>query len=513
MQHGKRSNLPQSRWLQWLIVGAAALIVCVGIATVILVHSGPLTRESVASDLQAGLGGKVTFGRFHSRYLPYPECVAEDVAISETNGGKTLLITVAKLTIEPGFFALFTNGIDNVRADGLRVVVPAGLGLNSGPSSPTRSKHWVKEFVADGSIVEFQGHSPGRESLRFEIHQLTLDKSGNNSQIKFHADLLNPKPPGELRADGQFGPWRTDDPGATPASGAYVLEHAKLDGFKGIAGEISSQATFRGTLSSLEIDGTTQSPNFEVKQIGHPVPLNTHFRAKVNGTNGDVVLQPVDLTVEGTALHSEVTVNWRGPEHKRKIDIEVSGDGRVQDLLKLFTRDTPAPMTGAIRLKAAIRLPPGPRPFLRKLALEGDFTIDGVRFSKPGTEQSLETMSVRAQGKKPDKQPQPEDVSARTRGHVVLRDGKADFSNLLFEVPGASAQLHGTFNLLNQRVNLEGLLKTQATLSHSTSGIKAVLLKPIDSFFKKKHAGAQVGVSITGTYGHPSFGLDLDAHK
>ena len=96
---------------------------------------------------------------------------------------------------------------------------------------------------------------------------------------------------------------------------------------------------------------------------------------------------------------------------------------------------------------------------------------------------------------------------------AVADDGVARFSKLTFEVPAATAELHGSFNLVDQRINLEGKLKTEASLSHTTSGIKAVLLKPLDPFFRKKHAGAEVGVSMRGTYEHPSLGLDLDAHK
>jgi hypothetical protein len=39
--------------------------------------------------------------------------------------------------------------------------------------------------------------------------------------------------------------------------------------------------------------------------------------------------------------------------------------------------------------------------------------------------------------------------------------------------------------------------------------MKALILKVLDPFFKKKHAGYMMPVKITGTYEHPSFGLDL----
>jgi len=52
-------------------------------------------------------------------------------------------------------------------------------------------------------------------------------------------------------------------------------------------------------------------------------------------------------------------------------------------------------------------------------------------------------------------------------------------------------------------------LDMQAELSQTTKGIKSFLLKALDPFFKKKHAGAVVPIKITGTYGHPSYGLSL----
>ncbi len=39
--------------------------------------------------------------------------------------------------------------------------------------------------------------------------------------------------------------------------------------------------------------------------------------------------------------------------------------------------------------------------------------------------------------------------------------------------------------------------------------MKGLLLKALDPFFKKKRGGYIVPVKITGTYQHPSFGLDL----
>ena len=52
-----------------------------------------------------------------------------------------------------------------------------------------------------------------------------------------------------------------------------------------------------------------------------------------------------------------------------------------------------------------------------------------------------------------------------------------------------------------------------SSVSHTAHGPKAVIFKLVDPFFKKKPKGSQVPVKITGTYEHPSFGLDLSGQK
>ena len=70
--------------------------------------------------------------------------------------------------------------------------------------------------------------------------------------------------------------------------------------------------------------------------------------------------------------------------------------------------------------------------------------------------------------------------------------------------PGATAHLHGTYDVVTEAVNLQGLLLMQADLPHATSGFKSVLLKPINVFLRKNHhGGARIPVIITGTYDHP----------
>jgi hypothetical protein len=100
-------------------------------------------------------------------------------------------------------------------------------------------------------------------------------------------------------------------------------------------------------------------------------------------------------------------------------------------------------------------------------------------------------------------------VLSDLKGHVLLRDGTARLSNLSFSVPGALAQMQGTYDLITEQIDLRGTLKTDSEPSDTTHGMKALMLKVLDPFFKKKHTGYAMPVKITGTYEHPEFGLDL----
>jgi hypothetical protein len=100
-------------------------------------------------------------------------------------------------------------------------------------------------------------------------------------------------------------------------------------------------------------------------------------------------------------------------------------------------------------------------------------------------------------------------VLSDLKGHAVVKNGTARLSSLSFRVPGAMAQMQGTYSLITEKIDLRGTLKTDADVSKTTHGIKSLLLKVLDPLFKNKRGGYVAPVKITGTYQHPLFGLDL----
>src|SRR5207249_11692948 len=142
-------------------------------------------------------------------------------------------------------------------------------------------------------------------------------------------------------------------------------------------------------------------------------------------------------------------------------------------------------------------------------SLTGDFGIDEGNF-KPRTQEKVNKLSAGARGEKGEEKDGADlqTVLTNLKGHVALSNGIAKFSHLSFTMLGASAQLDGSYNVITEKIDLHGVLRTDAELANTVHGPKALFLKVLDRFFKKKHAGYIAPVKITGTYDHPSFGLD-----
>jgi hypothetical protein len=75
-----------------------------------------------------------------------------------------------------------------------------------------------------------------------------------------------------------------------------------------------------------------------------------------------------------------------------------------------------------------------------------------------------------------------------------------------------AAEIEGTYDLIDHRVNLRGTLHTSGKLADTTKDFESVVLKALVPFFKKKSVTV-VPFVITGTSSDPSFALDLTAKR
>jgi hypothetical protein len=497
-------------------IGTVLALVVISAAVGLLLSHWPFTRDVVVKALQETFSSTVEVKGFHETYFP-PGCIAEGVTFRRnSDDDDPPIAAIEKLTIQGAYWEFFRTPkrVRRVRIEGLRMFVSSGserIGNPARPGSPKQSALIVDQITADGAVVEFASGQSGKEPLKFEIHKLMLNSVADDRPMSFHAVLLNAEPPGEIRTKGQFGPLQPQDVGQTRLSGSYDFERADLGVFSGIGGTLASTGKFNGVLEHIEIEGGTDTPDFQVTRSHHPVHLKTQFQGIVNGMDGDVSLSSVRAQFERTSLVSQVEVAKKAaPESVGGKTISLGTtelQGQIQDWLRLLAKADHPALTGAMNFKTQVQVPPGKRPFIERVNLQGDFGIDAASFARATTQEKVDNLSQLAQGEK--KNDDPASVVEDLKGHVVLDHAIATFSELSFSVPGALAHLHGTYGLLTQQVNLHGTLQLDHKLSKGSTGVKSVLLKSVEPLLKKKNAGEIVPIKIGGTFIHPSYGLDV----
>lgn len=515
----------QNRAAHSMKVSKTALLVfgvftlALGIGGMILALHWPFSQEGITQSLQEDFPVTVSFQKFHSAYFPHPGCVGEGLAFRRLGSSPDTppIVTIQRFTIEAHYTDLLLRPgyLASIVMNGFRVhVPPPGTTLEQSSWKETKSTTRVGEIVADGAAVEI-ARADANAPLRFEIHTLKLTSVSSSKPMSYDVSLHNPLPPGEIRAHGHFGPWNSSDPGQSPVEGQYTFQNADLGTFNGISGILSSEGEFQGMLRHIETPGSIDIPDFMVTQSKHSVHLISEFHAFVDGTNGDVELERVSAAFLKTRVLAQGKIVGHAGQHGKTTSVELTvHDGRIQDVLRLFVSELKPPLNGTTSFRAHVVIPPEKRPFVREVQLSGDFGIEGGQFTKTTTQKDVDTLSEKARGAKPDdklEDADPERVISNLAGHVELRVATATFSNLSFNVPGALAQMHGTYNLESEAVDLHGTLTTDTEFSKMSGGFKSVLLKPFDVFFKRNHAGAVIPVHLIGKYHAPEFGLDLPA--
>lgn len=498
----------QGRWGRAVVV--LAVVVAAAFVILLALAQRPFSEKAVIEDLHEVSDSQVEVRSFRQKIFPYPGCVLEGVVFRHGSHEAKPLITIEKLTVRGSYLGLMQSRVSRITAEGMLVSVPAfGAGE---PFHTTPSTITVGEIVANGAAVEFAYHDPDKKALRFDIHEALLQNVVPKRPFNYRMKVHNPLPPGEITVEGKFGAWDWNDTSQTPLSGEYKFEQADLGVYEGVGGKLSSTGKFSGPLGHIDISGKTDIPDFEVKSGGHRVRLTTDFAAWVDGTHGDTFLKEVNADFWKTHIVAVGSVA-KPPEGKGKtavIDLR-SNNARIEDLLLLFVSAKRAPMSGSIVLQARVEIPPGKEEFLKKVKLRGNFGIGSGMFTKPSTQEGVNKLSAGALGAKDP--PDPETVLMDLRGRVELSGGISRFYDLSFGVPGASARMHGTYDLIGHKIDLRGQMQVDSKISNTESGPKAFLLKVMEPFFKKRKKGEIVPVRISGTYEHPTFGLDLNDKK
>lgn len=502
---------------------ALLLLTLVAIGLVLLFVYWPFTRQSLVDALQEQSARPVEIGHFYSTYFP-PGCVAEDIRfLHRVRKEKPPVITIRKLIVRGSYSGLLRSAtrIEEVHALNLRVTIPPRAPEGVGPdnirlaTARTGRSVLISRIVADQALLEVSPAVPGGRPYTVRIRRLSLEHVSDKDQFLFRTVLSISKPPGEIRAQGTFGPWDRQSAGLAPVNGSYAYTGADLGAYAGLAGTLWSKGKFAGTLARLQIDGEAGVPDLRIEDSSHTVPLAVQYRAIVNATNGDTYLQSVQARAWKTDATFIGTVTGTPGERGKTAMLDFATDqGRIEDLFRMFVRAPTPPMSGVIKLRASARVPPGPQPFLMKLKMHGDFGIGKGEFQKPQTQAGINRLSESATRESGNRRnSESETVFSDLSGHFALQDGVATFTDFSFSAPGVSARLHGTFGLISKKVDLHGVLETTGSIAGAASGLKSFLLKLITPFLKKQRSAKLLPFKITGMYGRVSVGLDLGGER
>jgi len=510
---------------------------CSGIPTCVLIVVGlvllnihwPYRYRVIKPMLEEVFASQVQIGHYHRVYFPNPGFMATDITLQRKSAPNLPpLGSISSVTVEGRWsdLLLLRKEVRSVDITGLHIVVPAigsrenhedfPPGSSSGFTGPEAAVQQLR--IHDSTLDIMRAHG-GRYS--FPIRMLAIYNLQQGSKLSYSLDMRNPQPGGHIFATGTFGPLNPGNLGLTPLTGDFTFAEVNLHDVGDVSGTLASKGSFQGTLRHIDANASSETPNFAVGH-GQPTPVSASVKCSINGLTGDVVLDGVDAKTNSTGIHVQGGVVGS----PKVVDVDISvPSGRAQDILRPFFPGVP-PVAGKVWLHSHAHVDGGGNgvPFLDRLHLDGSFDVPDERLTDHAEEHELSDFSSRAQSSKPGKQQsvieapasnadQPEDgvdVLSSLQGPAKIEKGIITTQRLTFQVPGASADFHGTFDLHDNAVHLSGNLRMQSNVSHAATGFKSVLLKPLIPLFKKKHAGALIPIAVTGRPGSYKIGSDIE---
>ncbi|MEO6924483.1 MAG: hypothetical protein ABI142_11710, partial [Bryocella sp.] len=403
-----------------VVVVAVLLLGGLGVFEYVLHNAGPLVRKRVVETLSAYFHAPVELGSFDISLMhgirvegkglrvPYDAVKSADGA--EQGGASKTLVSVATFSFRTTISGLLhvPTKVDLVRVDGVEFHLPPGpergevLSLSEWDKQHKKPKikFFADEVLATNVMLVIETDKPGKSPLTFNIGRLDVHHLSPDEPMTYEAQLVNPKPRGDIHAVGHFGPWKADNPRESAVDGTYTFTDVDLSTIKGLSGTLSSTGKFEGVMDRITVDGTTDVPDFALDISNHPMPLTTKFHAYVDATNGDTTLDPVT----GMLRHSEILASGKvesvkGQGHDISLDA-VLPRARMEDVLELGVKTNPPLMRGALAMKVHIHIPPGKERVSQKLELSGGtMKIQNVVFQRPKWQDKIDGLSMRAQGK------------------------------------------------------------------------------------------------------------------
>jgi hypothetical protein len=429
------------------------------------------------------------------------------------------LITVRAFSIESSVRALWARRLDRVRLEGLQIVIPPRRGADM-PTLPADAPSTARErdrdneenaviheVVAEDGLLSIMSKNPAKPPREFRLTHLRFEELQFDTPVTFAAELSNPVPQGVIHTVGSFGPWNGGEPALTVIDGTFRFD-ADLGTIKGISGDLHAEGTFNGALERIETEGRTQTPDFRLSSGGTAFPLLVHYKAIVDGTSGDTLLDSVEADLASSHISARGAVVRADGVKGRRVTLDTrTHNGRIEDFIRLATEVETSPLVGDVDVTAALDIPPGPEEVIERMHLAGKFELASARFTSAAIQDQVDTLSRTGRGRPKDAAV--DDVASNMRGSFDLRDGALALRSLRFSVEGAEVRLAGNYGVRSGRLNFAGQLRLRASASQTQTGWKSLVLKPFDPLLRRDGAGTVLAIKIGGTREKPEFGVDM----
>ncbi len=519
----------KKRWhlAAWL---TGALIALAVTGVVLMFVFWPFRYRMVHPLLEQAFHSRVVVRRYYRTYFPHPGFVADGVTFWRNgHNGEPPLAQVDHLHVVGTWSGLlFTpHTLYQIWLRGVRVriVLPSARNGSSAeqrggearaemdtgraqsqpaarPSKltqPTPSELHVETIVANGATLDIL--QKGKTSLHFVFETLQIHNVHAGEPLTFFTRARLPRLRAVVAANGTLGPLRPGHYAEMAVQGGFSIGGVDLSRVSSLGGNASASGHYSGRVDQIVVQGKLAIPNFHVGQA-HVERLDAAYNVTVRVPQGEVDVARAKVQLAGSTITANATIG--GNPKIARVNFATT-DGNLQRLLEVVEKDTPT-VAGTASFTAQAQFGAGPEPFLKRLRLQGRAAVQDVTFVQSGTQQKVDAFSARVRKQKTREKGT---VTAAATAETTFRNGIASFREVRVTLPGAAAQLAGTFNLLNLRVNLTGKATMQRDLSNALTGWKRWLAVPLDPFFKHGKQGAIVPIAITGTAQNPKIGQNL----
>ena len=259
-----------------ILIGIAAVLAILGIAAhLVMKRAEPNARRRVVEWLEAKFDSEVQLGNLDLDIFPRPQVTGRNLKLHwkrRTDIPPMIDIDEFHARLAWTDLALPDWHIDLVTLKNFHLNIPPReqKAFNEPPKekkapSGAATSIVVDQIVADRMILRMMPREANKEPKEFDLYKLRLREAGAGRPMKYETLMKNYKPPGLINSSGEFGPWMQENPGETPLRGDYTFSDADLGVFKGIAGILSSVGNFEGVLSRINVQGTTETPDFRLQ--------------------------------------------------------------------------------------------------------------------------------------------------------------------------------------------------------------------------------------------------------